>query len=256
MSKVARCAAAHYVRKWDHEGLVQVRLAIVCLLSFALAQCAARPAPAPLTPSPQGRIGAADIFGPGIVVASSRILRFVLARPASVIVLQVFPDGIDVITPRHSHDRSEFPAGDHRIDARVFTPPLSDQPSYAESTPSESRCLANYANAVAQQPRDSLGRPIPNPASHTAAQELVQCQERSRASPRSVPGPIPTSLPARGYWMVIVADAPTSARELQQRLRPMDITQGGFATVLRELPGVLVGGRTERWAAYYAPIGH
>lgn len=229
-----------------------MRLTVVCFLPFALAQCAPHRSPAPLTPIPQGRIGAADVFGPGIVVASSRALRFVLARPASVIVLQVFPDGIDVITPSHSHDRTEFPAGDHRIDATVFTPPLVDPLSSAESTPSESRCLADYAIAVAQQPRDSLGRTIPNPASRAA---LVQCQARSRAPPAPVPGPISTSLPAGAYWMVIVSDVPTSARELQRRLRPMDISEGDFATVLRELPGVLVGGRTERWAAYYAPIG-
>lgn len=233
-----------------------MRLTVVCFLPFALAQCAPHRSPAPLTPLPQGRIGAADVFGPGIVVASSRTVRFLLARPAFVIVLQVFPDGIDVITPSHSHDRTAFAAGDHRIDATMFTPPLEDQPSYAESTPSEARCLAQYANVLAQQPRDSLGRPIPSPASNAAAQALVQCQMLSRAIPRPVPGLSPDSLPARAYWMVIVADVPTSARELQRRLRPMDISHGDFATVLRELPGALVGGRTARWAAYYAPLGH
>jgi hypothetical protein len=205
---------------------------------------------------PQGRVGVVDSFGPGIFVASNRVLRFALARPAFVIALQVFPDGIDVITPSHSHDRTEFSAGDHLIDATVFGPPLVDPPSYTESTPSESRCLANYANAVAQQPRDSLGRPIPTPAAHAAAQALGQCQALSRATPRPVPGPINSAPTARGYWMVIVADVPTSAGELLQRLRPMDISQGDFATVLRELPGALVGGRTTQWAAYYTPIGH
>lgn len=233
-----------------------MRLSLVWLLSFVLAACAPRPVPVPLTPLPQGRVGVADSFGPGIVVASSRTLRFVLARPAFVIVLQVFPDGIDVITPSHSHDRTEFSVGDHRIDAIVFGPSMADQPSYSEATPSEARCLANYANVLAQQPRDSLGHPIPSPASNAAAQALAQCQALSRAIPRPVPGLSPDSLPARGYWMVIVADVPTSAGELQRRLRPMDISQGDLATVLRALPGALVGGRTARWAAYFTPIGH
>lgn len=232
-----------------------MRLAVGSLLSFALAECAPHPAATALTPIPQGRVGSVDSFGPGIVVASSRTLRFVLARPAFVIVLQVFPDGIDVITPSHSHDRTEYSAGDHRIDATTFTPPLEDQPSSAESTSSEARCLANNANALAQQPRDSLGRPIPNPATHAAARTLEQCRALRRAIARPVPGLPADSLPARAYWMVIVADVRTSAGELLQRLRPMDIIMGDFAAVLQELPGALVGGRTTQWAAYYTPIG-
>ena len=196
-----------------------------------------------------------DSFGPGIVVATSRTVRFVLSRPASVIVLQVFPDGIDVITPRHSGDRTSFAAGEHRVDMPALAEaPPGVSPTH-DSTPSDSRCLADYAEAVAQQPRDSLGRPLPRPGAPDPRQLLLQCQDRGRGARLPTHDSVAVSPPEEAYWMVIVADVPTSAAELQRRLRPMDITHGDRATVLRELPGVLIGQRTEHWAAYYTPVG-
>jgi len=84
----------------------------------------------------------------------------------------------------------------------------------------------------------------------------------SRAVPRESP-PQPSGRAQRlavdelGYWLLIVSDARTPADELKFRLRDFetgeldDAEDTPLLVIMQLLPGVLVGGRTTNWAAYY-----
>ncbi len=60
-----------------------------------------------------------------------------------------------------------------------------------------------------------------------------------------------------GYWLLIVSDARTPAEELKIRLREFESDESEDSDdtpvlrIVQQLPGVLVGGRTTNWAAYY-----
>ncbi len=84
----------------------------------------------------------------------------------------------------------------------------------------------------------------------------------SRAGPRESP-PQPSGRAQRlavdelGYWLLIVSDARTPADELKFRLQDFeageldDAEDTPLLVIMQLLPGVLVGGRTTNWAAYY-----
>ncbi|PYO88211.1 MAG: hypothetical protein DMD66_08165 [Gemmatimonadetes bacterium] len=54
-----------------------------------------------------------------------------------------------------------------------------------------------------------------------------------------------------GYWLLIVSDTRTPPDELKHRLGQIESADTPLLTLVQELPGVLVGGRTTNWAAYY-----
>jgi hypothetical protein len=195
------------------------------LLAFPLLVITGVSAPlAAQSPPPSvTRLGTRDLYGPGIVTASSYQLQFELARPAHVIVLRVDPDGsIQPVFPAPEDQQTEKPSGRHALEAL----PAAPAERTTEATGSLDPVLRT-AQGVARQ--------------------------GTQVRPSAV-GDEPVSIKPKAYWLLIVSDVATSADDLQSRLETM---QRDFPSITAELEGLareLTKRRTRKWTAYYTPV--
>lgn len=215
--------------------------ALALLLAFA--KCAPQPRPSVLL-TPQTRLGLGEGYGRGIVAATARHMRFELTVPAHVIVLRVTEAGIDQVSPSWGHDPA-VASGAHVVTADV---PRSGE-SRVSATPVDLSSISGSLPCVPFLDPNLNAKPDPG------------CV--SRSSPRESP-PQPSGRPQQrlsvdelGYWLLIVSDARTPAEELKIRLREFESDESEdsddtpLLRIVQQLPGVLVGGRTTNWAAYY-----
>jgi hypothetical protein len=209
---------------------------------MGLAGCA-RSRPPVLLLTPQTRFGLGDRYGPGIVAASARAMRYQLGMDAHVIVLRVTEDGIDQVRPGADHDPTEKP-GLHAVS--VPTTRRRDvtglDPADFTSGPGSLSCV-----------------PVLDP--NLNAKPDPTCVERVTAS--TAPQPLAVARNGElkvnevGYWLLIVSDARTTPAELKVRLLGYEAREDDepeaatLVAIVQELPGLLVGGRTTSWAAYY-----
>ncbi|HEX4600658.1 MAG TPA: hypothetical protein VH116_04625 [Gemmatimonadales bacterium] len=182
------------------------------------AACARRGSPGAPAPLAVTRLGTPDLFGPGIVVAASDSVQFVLTRPAYVIVLHVDADGsIDPAFPRRT----------------------------GESTTSVPQGPGAYV-VIAHDSAPAARALPPEPVIRSAA-------ALARHGQQAPPPPADPGAPAQSYWLVIAADVATSAREVRMRLQAMRLQFPSLEGELKALPRALVATRTGNWAAYYVP---
>lgn len=150
-----------------------------------------------------------------------------LEAPAYVIALRVTPDqGIQVIAPVSGAPRSKRGTHYFRGGAASKADARSAPPSGVSSTPCTIR---------ADSRESCVGLPT-----------------RYRIT-QLVPGGAPPD--AEGYWLLIVSDTPTPARDVMRRLKMMTTTDTTLVGVVRSIAEPLMASRTTRWAAYYAPFG-
>ena len=220
----------------------RARCSVLALL-VGVGGCAGSNAPALLL-TPQTRTGLGEGYGPGIVSASARAMRFQLAIPAHVIVLRVTEDGVERVSPRAGNDPTERP-GLHGVSA------LTTRRRDVTGTN-----LADFSSG----PGSLSCVPVLDP--NLNAKPDPTCVERVAASTGS--RPFATTREGQlkvneiGYWLLIVSDVRTTPEELRLRLRGFEsneleeaVDDASLLTVVQQLPGVLVGGRTTNWAAYY-----
>jgi hypothetical protein len=192
-----------------------MRQAAASLLLSLVAGCAGHAAPRAEAPLAVTRLGAVDTYGPGIVSASPRDVRFKLARPAHVIVLRVERDGsIEPVFPVRGDDVTQQGVGQHFVEA---------------PEPERVAPATRLLDPVLRSP-DALvraGRLAPPPAS-----PIVDSTAR--------------------YWLVIASDVATSADELRARLEAMRREYRGVQAEVEALARGLTAGRATTWAAYYA----
>jgi hypothetical protein len=161
--------------------------------------------------------GEPDHFGPGFTNLYERSVEFRLLRPGHAVLLWVKPSGdLEVYWPIRSGDRSERRAGRHSISTAEIPSPI--QAPVITGTPTSGRA-GQFA------PRGSV---------------------LSGAAP-DVPADTVT-----GYWVLVVLDAPITAKEIQTRLAPMSHEGGASAVLERIAPLLIPGGVT--WAMYSAPV--
>ena len=166
------------------------------------------------------RVGAPRTFGLTILHASLAELRFELGREAQVIVLQVDPAG--GITP-------------------MF--PTDSEPGLR---PPGAHFLTGPAPTAAATPDDPRLDPVMR-----SADELARGGRAVRPPAVSMGD---ESMPILAYWLVIVSDVPTSAREVRAQLQSAALDFGSVQDELKALPGVLIAERTKQWGAFYAAV--
>jgi len=211
-------------------------LSMLALL-IAVDGCARSPAPSLLL-TPQTRFGLGEGYGPGIITVNARAMRFELVTVAHVIVLRVTEDGIEQVSPASSRDPA-VARGLHWVKVAPERHPVDvvgPDPADFQSGPGSLSCvpvLDPNLNA----------KPDPSCVEHVSTRET-----RPRTS-----GPVRlgNALNDIGYWLLIVSDTRTPPDELKHRLGQIESADIPLLTLVQELPGVLVGGRTTNWAAYY-----
>ncbi|HEV8264288.1 MAG TPA: hypothetical protein VGQ06_05010 [Gemmatimonadales bacterium] len=240
----------------------------ILLLAVGLAtvSCAPPRRNAPLTPLPQTRLGAADLFGPGIVAASGRSVEFQLARGGHVILLHVSGDGVDLIAPLHSRDRTHFAAGAHWISRPPLAASVPAAPAVNPSLADDYQMCQVRTEIVAlrtAQPelRDSLGRVLvpASPPGVPGVGASVRCMYRGTGQPwysraasaRAPAGQLETT---RAYWLLIVSDVKTKAADVRRLAAGVAVDDDDVASALATIPEAVVGGRTRNWAAYSIPV--
>ncbi len=192
-----------------------IRQTAASLLLSLVAGCAGHAEPRAAAPLWVIRLGAVETYGPGIVSASPRDVRFRLARPAHIIVLRVTRDGsIEPVFPVRGDEVTQQGVGQHFVEA-------PDSESIAPAT--------RLLDPVLRSPEALVraARPAPPPAS-----PIVDSTAR--------------------YWLVIASDVATSAGELRARLESMRREYRSVQAELEALARALTAGRATTWAAYYA----
>src|SRR5204863_4858235 len=157
--------------------------------------------------------GAVDHFGPGFTALSESRVDFRLLREANCVLLWVTPDGsLDLFFPLRSRDKTLKRAGNNTIS-------VSDIPS-----PIESPVIS--------------GAPVSGRAGQfTPAGSLL-----------TAPPPQNDSTQIAGYWVLLTIDAPITAVDIQNRLKPMSHDGGGLAIIDRLGPVLVPQGTL--WAQY------
>ena len=159
--------------------------------------------------------GAVDHFGPGFTALSEARVDFRLLREANVVLFWVTPQGdLNLFFPLRSKDKTLKRAGNNTIS-------VSDIPSPIESP------VINGAPASGRGGQFTPGQLL------TAAQTI-------------------DSTHISGYWVLLTIDAPITAQEIQNKLRPMSREGGGLAIIDR-LASVLVP-QGALWAQYVAAV--
>lgn len=217
-------------------------LRVVLAVGMGLGGCA-RSHPPVLLLTPQTRFGLGETYGPGIVSASARAMRYQLEMPAHVIVLRVTEDGVEQVSPTSANDPTEKP-GLHSVSA--------PRP--------RRRDVAGVNLADLSTPPGSLSCvPVLDP--NLNAKPDPTCVDRVAAATASQPVAVSRDGQLQvnevGYWLLIASDARTAAEDLRVRLRGFEAREedepeaATLLSIVQELPGLLVGGRTTSWAAYY-----
>lgn len=201
-----------------------MRLQLVAFLAFAPHIAWAQSPPAPPAPTVT-RLGSRNVYGPGIVAATSRQVAFELTRPAHVIVLLVDPDGS--ILP-------VFPTPDVTITERA--------PGY--------QVIALNTPVAAEEPGAGPRAP---PVVISSSQQLAR--EGRPWHPSAAGDDPPPKVPVLPYWLVILSDVPTSAAEVQDRLASMRMEFSSLQAELEAVARALVARRSKVWSALYTPAG-
>jgi hypothetical protein len=161
--------------------------------------------------------GDVDHFGPGFTALSDSRIDFQLLRPANVALLWVTPDGrIDLFFPVRSRDKTLKRSGNNAIS-------VSDIPS-----------------------------PIQSPVINGAPVSGRAGQFAPTGSLLTAPPPREDSAHVSGYWVLLTADAPITAGEIQKKLQLIS-RQGGGLSIIDRLAPVLVPEGT-LWAQYVAAV--
>jgi hypothetical protein len=202
------------------------RLAVL-LAAVAVAACVLPPPPSAIL-TPQNRFGLGDSYGPGIDSASSHWIRFEIAVPAHVIVLRVTDAGIEQVHPVSGPDYA-LQAGAHSMRGCALT--IRDHGDDISDS---------YTRACVRE-SDRAAKPVPSGV--TAVESVFQLTEAGASRPLA---------DERGYWLLIVSDVATPARQLSHWLGLIDTEDDSLlVTTVLALPSLLVGGRTTNWAGYY-----
>ena len=161
--------------------------------------------------------GNVDHFGPGFTALSESRVDFQLLRPAHVVLFWVTPEGrIDLFFPQRSRDKTLKRAGGNAIS-------VSDIPSPIESPVIHGAPVSGRGGQFT--PTGSLLTGAPVQADST------------RVS---------------GYWVLLTADAPITAHDIQTKLPAMS-REGGGPAIIERLAPVLVPQGT-LWAQYVAAV--
>lgn len=161
--------------------------------------------------------GEPDHFGPGFTNLFEERVEFRLLRPGNVVLLWVKPRGeVDVYWPIRSGDRSERRAGRHGISTTEVPSPVQ-------------------APVISGAPEGRTGQ-FASPRGNVL----------SAAAPA-----VPTDT-VTGYWVLVVLDAPITAKDVQKRLAPMTHEGGASAVLERIAPMLIPQGVT--WAMYSAAV--
>jgi hypothetical protein len=212
-------------------------LSVLALL-LAATGCARHTIPSVVL-TPQTRIGPTEDYGPGIVEATSRDVDFKLDMPAYVIAMRVTEArGVELIAPHTGSPRSQ--RGAHYFRAEPLT-------SWREGT---------YSPAFDGPP---LSPPCTQPADQRATPFTAGCVDSPDYAPqvtRNITQLRYNSPPSQvGYWLLIVSDAPTRARDLLRQVKQLDLPNASLADRVHSIPEAMIASRTTRWAAYYAAFG-
>lgn len=165
----------------------------------------------------QAITGNVDHFGPGITALSETQVNFQLLRPANVVLFWVTPEGrIDVFFPLRSRDKTLKRAGNNSIS-------VSEIPS-----------------------------PIASPVISGAPVSGRAGQFTPTGSLLTAPPPRDDSLHVAGYWVLLTADAPITALDIQNKLQSMSRAGGGLAIIDRLAPVLVPEGTL--WAQYVAAV--
>jgi hypothetical protein len=195
------------------------------LLTLALVGCAGH-TPERVHPTFQTRVGPAQDFGPGITDATPSDVDLQLDVTSYVVALRVTRDyGIQVIAPVSGTPTSK--RGAHYF--RGGAPPVS-RPDTTLRAASSKGCTVRGDSREA-----CTGVAMPY--------RITQLKQ----------GGAPAD--AAGYWLFIVSDVPTPARDVMRRLEQMDLAFISLEALVQSIPEPLIGSRTTHWAAYYAPFG-
>jgi hypothetical protein len=210
--------------------------AFIPLLALALG-CSAGPPMSRVVLTPQTRFGLGEEYGPGIVMATAREMRFELAVPAHAIVLRVTQEGVEPVRTTRDTDPA-IGRGTHSVTAvgKTARRPLPTGAADVPAGPGLLECV-----------------PILDP--NLQAKPSPGCVSRAvaGASP-AMPSAVPSRRQSgneRGYWLLIVSDTRTPAAELEHRLAELEFDDTPLLTTVLELPSALVGGRTTNWTAYF-----
>lgn len=161
--------------------------------------------------------GDVDHFGPGFTALSESRVDFQLLRPANVVLLWVTPEGrIDLFFPVRSRDKTLKRAGNNAIS-------VSDIPSPIESP------VIN-------------GAPVSGRGGQFTPTGGVLTGTR----------PMDDSAHVSGYWVLLTADTPINALEIQNKLHLMSRDGGGLASIDRLAPVLVPEGTL--WAQYVAAV--
>jgi hypothetical protein len=195
----------------------------VLALLLAAASCARHTIP-PVGITPQTRIGPATDFGPGIRDVTPSDVDMILEAPAYIIAMRVTKElGIQVVAPLSGSPRSK--RGGHYF--RGGTVPPADTSTHTVSSKS---CT------IGSDSRESC----------------VGVSTEYRITQLKLGG---AGSDAPGYWLLVVSDAPTPAREVMRRLGGMNLADASLEALVRSIPEPLIASRTPHWAAYYAAFG-
>ena len=182
-------------------------------LVLLLAVAAASPLHAQIEQDVRGSV---DHFGPGFTALSDSRVDFRLLREASCVLFWVTPEGrLDLFFPLRSRDKTQKRAGNNTIS-------VSEIPSPIESP------------VISGAP--SSGRA----GQFTTGNLLTGAQSR------------PDSTKVAGYWVLLTIDAPITAVDIQNRLKPMSRDGGGLAIIDRLGPVLAPQGAL--WAQYVAAV--
>ena len=193
----------------------------------------------PLVLTPQTHFGLGEGYGPGIVAANARVMRFELAMPAHAIVLRLTEDGVEQVSPTWGHDPATAPGAYSVMAVR----PPSGRPPMSAPVAADFSSDPGSLSCVPVLDPNLPAKPDPSCVSRAVARESPTVRSGAPSSRESDD--------ERGYWLLVVSDTRTPAAELEYRLALLDFDNTPLLTTVLELPSALVGGRTTNWAAYY-----
>jgi len=202
--------------------LRNLQVSVLALL-LAAAGCARHTIP-PVVLTPQARLGPAEDFGPGIVDVTESDVDLTLDAPAYVVALRVTNElGVQVVAPVSGSPRSK--RGTHYFRGGAVS-----------GADTSMRTVSSKSCTVRADSREScVGMPT--------QYRITQLKQGGATSD------------APGYWLLIVSDAPTPARDVMRRLGLMNLAYLSLEDLVRSIPEPLIDSRTIHWAAYYAPFG-
>ncbi len=214
--------------------IIEEPMTLLSVLALSLASAhsqappAASPAPQPPPPPPPAvtRLGSKDAYGAGIVAIQEDAILVELSRAAHVILVRVDGDGsIQPVFPTPGDTSNALPAGRHIVGIvglqTNWSGPVPATPSYEP--------VVRSADALARQGRTA--RP-----SATGDDDPL--------APRA----------AVAHWLLVVADVPTSAEEVEALLSSMPRDFSSMKAELEAVAQALTKRRTRLWSAFYAPV--